>query len=132
MNNINYFRTLLKMIWHIFPYAVKPVNHLGSRIKILPNKQKKILEMYLFFSFFLGCCLKLCSSKLKRSNKPWHLRDTGFKKWLPLPKKQEKFQLLSHKLAVQDTHRCMAEFLCCPPETITTLLTGYTTTANKS
>ena len=24
-----------------------------------------------------------------------------------------------------DTGICMAEFLCCPPETITTLLTGY-------
>ena len=25
-----------------------------------------------------------------------------------------------------DTHVCMAEFLCCLPETITTLLIGYT------
>ena len=27
-----------------------------------------------------------------------------------------------------DTRICMAEFLCCSPETITTLLTGYTST----
>ena len=30
-----------------------------------------------------------------------------------------------------DTRICMAEFLCCSPETITTLLTGYTLIQNK-
>ena len=29
-----------------------------------------------------------------------------------------------------DTHICMAETLCCPPETITTLLTGCTPIQN--
>ena len=31
-----------------------------------------------------------------------------------------------------DTCMCMAESLCCPPETITTLLIGYTTIQNVS
>ena len=31
-----------------------------------------------------------------------------------------------------DTCMCMAESLCCPPETITTLLIGYTTIQNGS
>ena len=30
-----------------------------------------------------------------------------------------------------DIHICIAEFLCCPPETITTLLIGYTPIQNK-
>ena len=30
-----------------------------------------------------------------------------------------------------DTCICMTEFLCCPPETITTLLIGYTSVQNK-
>jgi len=30
-----------------------------------------------------------------------------------------------------DTFICMAESLCCPPETIMTLLTGYTPIENK-
>ena len=30
-----------------------------------------------------------------------------------------------------DTCICMAESLCCPPETIMTLLTGYTPIENK-
>ena len=30
-----------------------------------------------------------------------------------------------------DTCICMTESLCCPPETITTLLIGYTATQNK-
>ena len=30
-----------------------------------------------------------------------------------------------------DTCVCMTEFLCCPPETITTLLIGYTSVRNK-
>ena len=30
-----------------------------------------------------------------------------------------------------DTYMCMAESLCCPPETITILLTGYTPIQNK-
>ena len=30
-----------------------------------------------------------------------------------------------------DTCICMAEFLCCPPETITTLLIGYPPKQNK-
>ena len=31
-----------------------------------------------------------------------------------------------------DTCICMAESLCCPPETITTLLISYTPTQNKN
>ena len=30
-----------------------------------------------------------------------------------------------------DTYMCMAESLCCPPDTITTLLTGYIPIQNK-
>ena len=32
----------------------------------------------------------------------------------------------------KDTFTCMAEFLCSPPETITTLLIGYTPTQKKN
>ena len=31
----------------------------------------------------------------------------------------------------KDTSVCMAESLCCPPETITTFLTGYIPRSNK-
>ena len=34
-------------------------------------------------------------------------------------------------LGRMDTCICMAESLCCPPETITTLLIGYTAMQNK-
>ena len=34
-------------------------------------------------------------------------------------------------LGRMDIHICMAEFLLCSPETITTLLTGYTPIQNK-
>ena len=35
------------------------------------------------------------------------------------------------KFGGKQTCICMAEFFCCPPETITTLLTGYTPVENK-
>ena len=35
-------------------------------------------------------------------------------------------------LGRMDTYICMAESLCYPPETITTLLIGYTPTQNKT
>ena len=39
--------------------------------------------------------------------------------------------ILAEVSAIEKMDTCMAEFLCCPPETLTTLLIGYTPIRSK-